>query len=462
MTVTHSDETYDALQFLVDPSRSRLEDRDLTRERILAGLSTAIYGDPFGQVIRYAKQLVVDGHYSSLQMAVGLEIAGSLYERANARYLDQDNPITGEALAKHHEAVRNGGLTPVDAAYAMNVPNCVDQVIQADRAFRGDTIGAQAAVSAANYGAIFSNTTMTTGSRITEKLRGKESPYELDEVSYSGMTHLDSSNLIIGNTVEGIIEHSILVHGAAQSIRVFDIGSGHGATLAAIMHSVASRIKGPLPLLAFTGIEATPVFYKELCEFMKGPFGAACVDLDLNLTDSSDNCISQFGEINLVQGDVSEAIRNMVQLPLHKPSETTVVVANYAFHRLPSDKKNEIIKKFADQENVIFVIGDLMQNTSFINARHFNLAINGPLNTGNRSLIQHLAQNGFQVIDPADGIPLAVDQRLGKNIVGDSIDPLKDGHLFIAVKGERALAALGLVTYDSPLAMTRHSEPIAL
>ena len=452
-------QTLDSIAYLIEDAG--LQDKDLTRDRILEGLQTEIYGPIFAEIVNYAKELVGKGHYNVLPMSIGLEIAGSLYSRANSRYLTQDHVLAGDELAAFQAQVLAGDLPLVDLRFATTHSNAIDQLIQADRALRGDDIGIQASLAAANYGAIFGPQTMTSGSRITAKLDGGDSPYELDQASYDGMTHLDTSNVIIGNIVEGVVRHSTLVHSGKQRIRIFDIGSGHGATLAAVLHSIAGKNDtSNLPAIAVTGIEATPTFYDELYEFANGPYGASALRLNLGERSTENNIPSQFGEVHLVRGNAPSIIDSMVGLPINNKDETTIVVANYVFHRLPSDKKAAIIARFAQLENVILIIGDLRQDTSEINCRDFNLAANGPLNTGNLILTAQMAKAGFEVIDPADAVPASIDKRLAPNILGDSLDPRRDGHLFLAVKGERALASLSLVSTGPDLTMTRHDNRI--
>jgi hypothetical protein len=414
-------------------------------------------------MVQYAKDFVDQGNFNKRQTAIGLEIAAELYVRSNGRYFNQPHHLSPDQLRRHHDNVLRGDLTRVDSEDAMTVPNSVQQVIDADLALSGDRegIGYQASLRAANY-TLFRDQTMTSGSRITAKLEGSDSPYNLQRASYGAMNHLDTSNAILGDIVEGIVEYSV-VKGSRQRIRIFNIGAGHGATDAAMDHSIRHRIGlENLPPIAKTCIETTPQFMDELVFFTDGPFGAESIGLSMQLAPHPGKTSSEFGFTSLAFADVLQYLRGLDMSHMGGADETAVVVANYAWHTMPSDLKFEIMQKFAEHfDNVVFVIGDLMQNTSLINSQYFNMAANGPLNTGNRLLSQLFTKAGFLVIDPAEHLPASIDRKLTSNIVTDSIDPLRDGHLWLAVKGDRALASLALTSgHGRVLGRTREASLI--
>lgn len=104
------------------------------------------------------------------------------------------------------------------------------------------------------------------------------------------------------------------------------------------------------------------------------------------------------------------------------------------------------MKLFSRLPNIIFIIGDLAQNTSPINRRYFNLAANGPLNAGNRSLTHNFERFGYSVVDLDRFRPAALDPRLARRLAHDH--KYEDGHLWIAHRGRNAYEALNLVNTD--------------
>ncbi len=442
-------EVQEAVDFLV--RNGQLSDRDLTRRILHEGIATRVYGPIFSGMVEYGADLVRAGNLDPHAAAKGLEIAGILYTVANGRYLSQEHHLSGEALTRHQEEVLRGNLTLIDERVAVSRENSIMQVIEADAAYRGDRDdrGYQGAVAASNYGLIFEQQTMTSGAGITERLRAN-SPTTWQTISYSGMTHLDASNAHIAQTLEGICLYASIRTPQKARVRIIDIGSGHGATVAAIIQTIKMRGNiDTMPEIAMTCLEQTPHFYDQLAQYTQGPDGAIALDLDAVEAHSNDEDFSQFGALTTMYSNAPGALRSLDIKSMDGNDEIVVLTANYVFHRLASDKKQEIMEKFSQLQNVVFLIGDLVEDTSVINRRHFNAAANGPQNTGNRSTTESFTRAGYEVINIAQFQPCAIDPDLAQHLVPDSINPDRDGHFWIAVKGDLARASLGLVNAPS-------------
>ncbi|HMS24486.1 MAG TPA: hypothetical protein PKB15_02155 [Acidimicrobiia bacterium] len=443
-------EADDAIEFLV--RNGELNDRDLTRSVLERGVRTIVYGPYLSRMCMCARDQIEAGRLDAHASAKGLGIASTLYQVSNRSYLAQELHISGDALVEHQKAILAGELHRVDPQFAMTVPNAIHQVITADLAFCGDTDdrGYQGAVAAANYGAIFRDQTMTSGVGITERLRAN-SPATWENDSYTAMSHLDISNANIAQTLEGILLYASLRTPQRARVRIFDVGSGHGATDAAFIQTIKLRGRiTNMPEVAITCLEQTPHFYDDLVEFTQGPDGARVLGLEPIQVSVNGGHLSQFGALATVFGNAPTALAGLDISHMGGKDEIIVVTANYSFHRLASDKKREIIEKFSQMENVIFLVGDLKQNISWINLESFDIAANGPPNTGNRKTTE-LFSRSYGVIDLAEAIPCGIDSRIAERLVLDSITPGCDGHLWIAVKGALAWSSLGLVSAPSEI-----------
>lgn len=285
------------------------------------------------------------------------------------------------------------------------------QVRNANRVFNASPSRAQLLLAQWNYN-LFNNSTMLEGSR----LLGQEGVGSLvqwtEQSEQESMPHLTLSNMAIGSSVSDILSSNELQN---QKVTIVDTGSGTGATLAAVTLGI-EQVKNMNNSIALKGIEACQALFEKL----QSDF--------LPLLEQRTSNV----EAEIVLGDI---LSEMEELP--KQEGFAIITANYVWHWLPSQYKQQLIKIISEKwENVIFLIGDLEKNESLVNRRYFDVAINGPLNTGNIGLQDLFLKNDYGInnLNVHFHSPSTADwlaKRIGQGTTADSL-------FYIAGKGEIA------------------------
>lgn len=428
-------ERAETLQFLQETAPQQ---PDLQRE-LEAGLATRVYGPFLERMIDYGKKSILKEDLDSESAVNALVIASRLYQAADQDYAAQEHTLTDEELAVHQANVLNGDIAPVPKEKAVSYENSVAQVERGDNAFYDQPDSVQAALADINYGAFFRPQTMASADRTLDKSVDELISIPVDKME--AMPHLTVSNWAIGQTLAGIYRN-ISRHSDSPRLRVIDIGSGQGATIAAITNSLGSEEVDGKPVLSITGIEVTKGFYDDLSNFTETDNGTNSLGLrPVRYKPEDGTSISEPGTITTIKADAVQALRNLDIS--EDPNQLTVITANYSLHRLGRRKKMEILDLISQIPNVIFLVGDLAQNTSEVNRRYFNLGANGPLNAGNLYLKELFESFGFDVVNLDRERPDYLDPRLAKRLASD--DKLKDGHLWIAHGGNLATEVLDLV-----------------
>ena len=391
------------------------------------------------------------------ELAVGaMALAATLFTNSEQAYRDnggmkgyQVRPLTDDsaALAEHHENVRNGEIVLLDPDFWATQSFGETQVTAADIAL-GDVFderakSVQAVLAALQYGRYFNAKTMADGTLTIARADVNDL---LESESLEAMNHLSITNWAIGHTVSTIYESLARMSGRDAHLNIVDLCSGSGATFAAITNSLKrardNSQEDSMPTLSASAIDVTPELFLELMDFAHRDFATRSlfreVGVAVHKTEVAD------GKLQLINGDVVETILSDDGTELfgkRRKNQVHVVAANYGWHRLSTEAKQLMLQSFADQENMVLVIGDLSRNGSAVNRGYFDLSANGPLNTGNQGLTQLMEGAGFKVVDIQKQKPRDLDQRLRDRILEEEGN---DMHFWIAYKGELAQAALDL------------------
>lgn len=411
------------------------------RAEIDGGVCTPTYGSVLDAMVAHAVEGIQEGSFKPETVEKALGTAASLYIYADRDYRQQADHLSGESLTNHQTNVLNGVIELIPVEAAVSIEHSTRQVKTADDFLSYKPSDVEATLAALNYGSFFRPQTMASAARTLDHREVSEL-LETAASTREAMPHLTVSNWVIGQIVAEVYRY------AGQSdrpprLRTIDMGSGPGATLAAITNSLANvEDIDHRPEVAITALEATPEFYKELSAFAIRDESATILELERASSTStkSGEMLSEFGTLTTVGTDAVTFLENMRLPDTAVRDEIVVVTANYSWHRLGSAKKGEIMRRLSSLPNIIFVIGDLATNTSTVNRRYFNLAANGPLNTGNQYTRQQFGKFGYSVYDLSRYHPAGLDPRLVRRLAHDHLH--EDGHLWIASWGEHATNAL--------------------
>ncbi len=374
-------------------------------------------------------------------MALG--IAASLFSYADAGYRGSNpNALSGQALVDHQTNVLSGKIVLVPNEARVPDEESIRQVKTANDFLARQPHAIQAELAAINYGAFFRPQTMAGATRTLDR-QAIDELLETASTSHEAMPHLSVSNWAIGQTVAGVYEN-LSKSEQPKKLRIVDIGSGHGATIVAITNSIHNiGDVNSRPELAITALEPTPEFFEELVNFAKNSDTVSSLGLkSINQETNSGAPISEFGSLTMVHGDAASELLNSDIGNWENNNEITIITGNYSWHRLGTGKKAELMKLFSKLPNVIFLIGDLENNTSDINERYFNDAVNGPLNPGNLFLNEQFSKWGYFMIDIAKQRPRAMDPRIARRLTHDH--KYNDGHFYIARWGKDTYDVLDL------------------
>lgn len=422
------------------------------KKAMRAAPDLSLYGPYFSAMVNHAAEMVEQGLVDDPQITGrALGIVAELYTRANRRY--DRKPWPKKVLKEHQYNVLHGILKPVEEKYRTTRAEGIRQVRAANALLTGEVDGVESEISRYNYGGcFFGKGTMADASRTL--LRG-DSDDLIENNDHSAMPHLSISNYVIGQTIASIMKFA--KERDDVKVRVFDYGSGHGATLAAIFRSINrfGAVMDP-SRVAFTAIETTKPFFDTLLNFARNKRkGAPSIGLKVSKARNGSDDFSRFGFLTAVYGDAPAAFKRLNKKGMGGKDEIIVLDANYVNHRIPDDKKAEILGSVRDCENVVIAFGDLIRNTSIINRGLFNRGANGPVNCGNEQLRELLEAEGFEIIDLAREKPELLEDSLADRMVHDDIDPDKDGHAWIAVRGALARESLGLAPRELDISPER-------
>jgi hypothetical protein len=285
-------------------------------------------------------------------------------------------------------------------------------------------------LSDANYSLYFTNKTMASAAELWET----SIVDAVESDTQEQMPHLTRTNLAIGQIVQMIAKRT---HG---ELTIIDTGSGTGATLAAIVAGLEEAAKDDLGPINISGIESNPDFYETLQNFAgkaSAKVGEALIPSGVFRFGDDIEDVTSVDGLTIAKGDVVDVLNNVERFPSGN-NDTALVTANYVWHRLTDAVKTQIIQTVDEQtENKIFLVADLMENTSKVNRQYFNFGNNGPLNCGNINLAQIFMDHGFAVsmLSSASANSLQVHPKLAEAIEKEEAN---DGRLWIAYKGPEA------------------------
>ncbi len=415
------------------------------KKAMRAAPDLSLYGPFFSAMVNHAAELVEQGIVEDPRItARALAITAELYTRANRSY--DRKPWPKKVLEKHQYNVLHGNPSPVDEQYRTTAAEGIRQVRAANALLTGEEDGVESEISRYNYGGcFFGKGTMADASRTL--LRG-DTDKLIENDEHTAMPHLSISNYVIGQTIASVMKFA---QGREDvKVRIFDYGSGHGATLSAIFSSINrfGAVVDP-SRVAFSAIETTKPFFDKLQNFVRNKRrGAPSIGLKVSKARNGSNDFSRFGFLTTVFGDAPAAFKRLIKEGMGGKHEIIVLDGNYVNHRLPDNKKTEILGSVRECENVVIAFGDLIRNTSIINRGFFNRGANGPVNCGNEQLREILEAEGFEIIDLNVETPELLEESLADRMVRDDIDPDKDGHIWIAARGALARESLGLMPVD--------------
>ncbi|MCL2451507.1 hypothetical protein FWD20_01345 [Candidatus Saccharibacteria bacterium] len=264
-------------------------------------------------------------------------------------------------------------------------------------------------------------------------------PAEINLDEFESMPHLVATNWAIAEMAQYICEQAAT---EGRRVHLLDLCSGSGSTLAAATAAIHGSDR-ELSLQSVTGIDVTTPLYEQLAKDFPSRAGDKLTSLGIGteqlVTEGDINF--QPGQLQLLNTDVVGAIKELDDKAIGS-GDVVIVTANYGLHRIPLIQKRQIFTKLASIPNVVVLIGDLRQNCSEINRCHFNLANNGPLNTGNIYLGRTMGKLGFEqrrILGRArDGFdPSYVQDNLRENLKKKLPD---DGFVLAATNGDSDFA----------------------
>jgi hypothetical protein len=411
---------------------------------VRTGVEMTLRDPHFGYVMEdnlRAATKVVQGRRADEAMPIAMGTLAHLLGLAGENYRRHDQLPSYEMWEEHVENVRDGQVeisllprfwsTPEDGQAQVGAADHFLSLYPQPRV--------QQQLAEINYQLYFNRQTMAGADKTLDITPDAAAAV----ASVEGMPHLTVANWALGQLAQRVYER--MSRNGRGNLHIVDMGSGTGATMAAIMnrlHVAQERGSELAPeRLSVTGIETAPAFFREL--LTKFPLGTLALRSELGLdsvrgTVGTSDLLAQpeTGLVRLVKGDIGETIEAMdfAGLP---PHDVVLAIGNYALHCIPASTKDRMIGKLAQAPNLILGIGDLTSNSSVINRGYFNLSNNGPLNAGNIGLQYRLAHAGFLTSTVGymgyrpDYIDESLTERLAKELTND-------GFVTVATHGRRA------------------------
>lgn len=379
-----------------------------------------------------ADQLPID------ELPLAMHTLATLLGASGEDYRDCSVTPSSSIWETHINNVREGRIQLLPFSFWMSALSGRRQAQRADEALDTASTGVEHLLAALNYQIYFKPQTMAGAARTLS--RSPEIVATSEELE--AMPHLSVTNWTIGQTAQHVYEQ--LARQPHGSLRIIDMCSGTGATLAAITNRLAIAQNGGTTLdgsrIGIVGFEATPAFYEQLgADYLAsadGQLKALGINTSNMVSGDRFSNHANTGEITVVEGDV---VKEIEKLDFSDMTQQDVVLGtvNYGFHRLSTGRKLAIMRSLAKAPNSIICIGDLRQNGSAVNRGYFNLANNGPLNAGNINLEDILKANGYHTYTiGVDGFePSFVDEALRTRLASELTN---DGFVTIAVRGEKA------------------------
>ena len=327
-----------------------------------------------------------------------------------------EDPDFFKAIQEHHSNVARGDIQLVPEQFGTTAEQGKDQVSYADHQFSVEDPQIQLYLAGLNYAA-FTSKTMYTGADLLGK--NADVVRSLAEWSEKGiqeaMPHLVISNLGIGEIVSHIFSKTSKKN---IPLNIIDTGSGYGATLAGIILGLTNNRDQSLANVNLTGIDTATAMYNVLVdEFSTIASQRLGQNFNLKTVTNPKKEVLDPNEFLLINGDMKQALAAINFSP-QDANGLTVITANYSWHRIPSVIKDQMIKIILRKcKNPIFLVADLVENSSEVNKRYFNLRDNGLLNCGNRQLRATFKSNNMKVIDLNEQTaPLTMNNKLAKKI----------------------------------------------
>ncbi len=408
-----------------------------------AGRKSYLFGIFLDPMITVGINHISDGSMDQGNVNTALLTIAELFHLSGEDYEKQAGKLTGDTLSAHQRNILNGSIVLVTPGEGMNEANRLAQLRRSDEALSKLPPEIQAIIAELNYEAFFRPQTMAGG--IETRARN-----ELNQLLTSlgteqdAMPHLTLTNWAIGQIVGGIAS-SVSKTSETSNLRIIDIGSGPGGTVAAITDRLLdAETEGER--VAITCIETTQGFYDQLRSFTEGDDVIANLGLEVNSlgANPSNRSISKAGSLTTIKSDALSALKSL-DLESINQDDIVLITGNYSWHRLDQRTKQQIIDLFANIPNIMFLLGDFAHHGNPVAKQYFCLGANGPLNIGNIGLGEQFVKSGFSLVDLELQRPASLDKRIARKIIYDDQDPDIDGHLWIAYKGELTKQALNLV-----------------
>ncbi|MDP3994943.1 MAG: hypothetical protein Q8P91_03865 [bacterium] len=410
---------------------------------IEAGRRAYLFGVFLDPMIKTGINHITDDSMDRKDISTALSTIAKLYRLSGEDYKKQPEKLTESSLATHQRNVLDGNIILVDPQEEMNETNRIAQLKRSNEALSKLPPEIQAIIAELNYEAFFHPQTMADGTKTRTR-------NELNQLLTSwgaeqdAMPHLTLTNWAIGQIAGGIYSFISKANKAGE-LKIIDIGSGPGGTVAAITDRLLYA-KTENKRLAVTCVETTQGFYDQLRLFTEGDSVIADLGLKVKSLDpkSSEKNISETGSLTTVKLDVLNALKRL-DLGSVCQNNIVLITGNYSWHRLDRRTKQKIIDILTKAPNVIFLLGDFAYHGNPVAKQYFCLGANGPLNVGNIGLGKQFIKSGYSLVDLGNQKPASLDKRVAKKIVHDEKDPNVDGHLWIAYKGKLAKQALNFV-----------------
>jgi hypothetical protein len=411
------------------------------QRRIASSFEEDVFGPYMVAMAQHGRRRLATKLTRPETLTGALDVMAGLYQQAAEDYGPVFLKLSSAQLWEHQQNVLHGRIVPLPERAWVTAEQGGCQAERANRALAGVGPLVRMEIVALNYGAVFTNDTMANASLTLHRNDIRELT---TTSSVEAMPHLTVANYGIGQSVATFVNNAMSM---GRKARIIEIGSGPGGTLAAVIDSICQDAPtiGPSNL-SIIALEATPEFYEQLTTFAKSDDGARRLNLSVACANAQGAEIGRAGTLTAVYGDALEAIRNAIWV--NDDDAINVVTANYSLHRMPMNAKREMFGLLRRLPHVALLIGDLWDNSSELNRKYFDLAVNGPLNPGNVGLMEVLRSNAFHVIDSSHQIPAGVNPILSRRLDA----PERDAHFTVGASSSLALSALDLVTISHNVA----------
>lgn len=355
-------------------------------------------------------------------------------------------PVFLQHLAQLKQDVSQGVIRLMPFIFRMGPYTGQGQVHFANEEFGRLSPEVQRFLAEANYSA-FTGRTMKSGADLLQDPDLGNLVQWSERGVQEGMPHLTLSNMAMGQIFSALLQKLERIK-STTPITLIDMGSGTGATLAALTlgmeNATASGFNPEKHPLSVVGIDGTRSFFEQLKRIgvvARQRLEKSGFKFQHGINESAQGVQVERGDFRLMYGDILENLKAL-QLSPEMKQGVVVLTANYVWHRLPSPIKAAILDHIAKNFPDAYVfIADLRQNCSAVNLGYFNFRDNGLLNCGNVDIEALLRRHGFNITPLNEQtaprtMSLEFASRIGAGTTSDSF-------FYIASHGPRAKEWMG-------------------